>query len=673
MRRSVSRTAVIVIAVVGSSLATPAVWGHDPFPGAPVTVEQDQPILTHEECARGDRNGVRAYKSGQVSACVAAEGHVVAYAAGTPVPVCGGATVADVRPSPKDPNDCPESVPMFGYHRPVHRPDGVVIDGYIWLPADAVTAGIPVPIVLTSSPYFGSFKPPVHSPAVVDVDLIRGGFGVAVYSVRGTGTSGGCFELYGPREQGDQVAIVEALAAQPESTGSIGMYGHSYEAAAAMQAAVAAPPALRAVITSGTVVDPYLNLSTPEGAVRTSGNRYSTDASVGFYPQALFMARHGVPRPNPVDPPDDAARARFVAAIEQRACPHVATMASKAVDITVTEDRDERFWAERRVTERLGKVRAATLVAQGFDDGHFYQDDELWTALRRAPKRMLLGQWGHRLPRANELEGASWAGEGTTANGRKVAGFARVKLEWFDHWLRQSASAAKRNADRVRVGIVDHQASDGSWHEADSWPPAGDDVVLRLDDVRIAGPGQNVAPRPRQFVSAPDPLTAAFEATNAMGSEWLPFAGPTCGPDGAFGLRWQTEPATTRWHLAGNPTLRVTYDSSQSGGLVMWQLLDISPGASCSAGGPVGMTGIARAGMDLRFRHRNFVADGPTPGERDTISIRFYNDSYVLEPGHRLALVAGYGDAYDRSTDPRFTPTITIHEGELALRVMGDA
>ena len=51
---------------------------------------------------------------------------------------------------------------------------------------------------------------------------------VAIFNVRGTGNSGGCFSWLGPAEQRDQAFLVEWLAKRPWSNGRIGMMGLSY-------------------------------------------------------------------------------------------------------------------------------------------------------------------------------------------------------------------------------------------------------------------------------------------------------------------------------------------------------------------------------------------------------------------------------------------------------------
>jgi len=87
--------------------------------------------------------------------------------------------------------------------------------------------------------------------------FVRRGYAHVIANVRGTGRSGGEFQNYGPREVEDTCEIIEWIANQPWCDGNVGMYGVSYFAIAALQAASRKPPHLKAIFAPFAYTDFY--------------------------------------------------------------------------------------------------------------------------------------------------------------------------------------------------------------------------------------------------------------------------------------------------------------------------------------------------------------------------------------------------------------------------------
>ncbi|HWH08096.1 MAG TPA: CocE/NonD family hydrolase, partial [Candidatus Thermoplasmatota archaeon] len=298
--------------------------------------------------------------------------------------------------------------------------NGVVLDGDVYLPD--VPAGTRVPVVLWAHPYFGQTYPDASSEDVREgahglpvARLVAEGYAVAAFNVRGSGASSGCFEMFGPNEGDDLALLVGWLAEQPWSNGRVGMAGLSYHGTTPWMAAIRQPPALKTIVVAGMVSDLYTFYHTPQGAVFTIGAPFQAafDALVSLAPPV-----RGLPdgRPDPAVVPD-------------RACPEVVrTFASLAAG-TATDERDAAYWDARRILDGFPNVTAAVYLTHGFQDqwgsGHQQQEDVVWPALDRAPKRMLLGQWAHEFPDRNshrlDLAVRDW-------EDRLVA--------WLDHWLK---------------------------------------------------------------------------------------------------------------------------------------------------------------------------------------------------------------------------------------------
>lgn len=109
-------------------------------------------------------------------------------------------------------------------------------------------------------------------------------------SVRGTGCSGGEFDLFSWRSALDGHEIIEWIDDQPWSDGEIGIYGHSYGGITGFMVAATRPPSLDAVSVSGLIDDLYRGIVYPGGVSNygfpllwTGGVRNAYDIGGGFF------------------------------------------------------------------------------------------------------------------------------------------------------------------------------------------------------------------------------------------------------------------------------------------------------------------------------------------------------------------------------------------------------
>ena len=84
-------------------------------------------------------------------------------------------------------------------------------------------------------------------------------------SVRGTGCSGGEFDLFSWRSALDGRELVEWIADQPWSNGDVGIYGHSYSGITGFMVTATQPPHLRVTSVSGLIDDIYRGIVYPGG------------------------------------------------------------------------------------------------------------------------------------------------------------------------------------------------------------------------------------------------------------------------------------------------------------------------------------------------------------------------------------------------------------------------
>ncbi|UGU34133.1 CocE/NonD family hydrolase [Mycolicibacterium smegmatis] len=176
---------------------------------------------------------------------------------------------------------------------PVTTRDGTVLRVNVHLPAGEN----PVPVLLCAHPY-GKDKVPVRKkrgrgyalpfqyrvlrqPARVRFSSLttweapdpawwtKQGFAVVNCDLRGAGTSGGVGSPLSDQEGEDVYDLVEWAAAQPWSTGAVGMIGVSYLAISQWKSAALRPPHLRAIVPWEGMTDPYRDLLHPGGIAET--------------------------------------------------------------------------------------------------------------------------------------------------------------------------------------------------------------------------------------------------------------------------------------------------------------------------------------------------------------------------------------------------------------------
>src|SRR4051795_145336 len=154
---------------------------------------------------------------------------------------------------------------------------GVQLHADVLRPTSAGNARTPV--IVSIGPYFNhsgqtgpagpaegtSYDPlgPSTGPSDRFLDFVEGanlmqrGYTFVMVDLRGFGGSTGCLDWGGPGEQSDVVAAVQWAAAQPWSTGAVGMYGKSYDGVTGLIGVDKRPAGLKAVVSQEPVYDLY--------------------------------------------------------------------------------------------------------------------------------------------------------------------------------------------------------------------------------------------------------------------------------------------------------------------------------------------------------------------------------------------------------------------------------
>ncbi|MGO3328565.1 CocE/NonD family hydrolase, partial [Gordonia sp. (in: high G+C Gram-positive bacteria)] len=97
----------------------------------------------------------------------------------------------------------------------------------------------------------------------VDPKLVRSGYTQIVVDVRGTGTSQGKWDVFGPREQKDTLEVLDWARKRSYSNGELGMSGYSYSAINQLQAAAKRPLGLKAIFPAAPMTDIVADVVAP--------------------------------------------------------------------------------------------------------------------------------------------------------------------------------------------------------------------------------------------------------------------------------------------------------------------------------------------------------------------------------------------------------------------------
>jgi predicted acyl esterase len=134
--------------------------------------------------------------------------------------------------------------------------DGVRLSAMIRFPDASVYGDGPYPTVVEYSGY----GPSDPASEEAGVRLARAlGYATVSVNLRGTGCSGGVFDIFSPAQMADGYDVVETVARQDWVRGAkVGMVGLSYSGITQLYTATTNPPHLAAVTPQSVIADPWL-------------------------------------------------------------------------------------------------------------------------------------------------------------------------------------------------------------------------------------------------------------------------------------------------------------------------------------------------------------------------------------------------------------------------------
>jgi len=253
--------------------------------------------------------------------------------------------------------------------------DGTRLAARIWMPDNAPT--VPAPAVLEILPYRKRNGTAPRDESTYPIFAAAGIVGVRV-DIRGCGESEGVIDgEYTPRELSDAVEVIEWIAAQPWSNGSVGMMGISWGGFNSLQVAALKPPALKAVISIASTVDRY-----------NDDIHYKNGAHLSAqFTWAATMSIYQTRAPDP-EIVGDRWKSMWLERLEQEPF---------FLEDWLRHQRRDEFWQHGSICEDFEGFPIPALVIAGWADG--YRNTPL-KAVEGMPgkARALIGPWIHKYP-----------------------------------------------------------------------------------------------------------------------------------------------------------------------------------------------------------------------------------------------------------------------------------
>ncbi len=268
------------------------------------------------------------------------------------------------------------------------------------------------------------------------------GFHVVVQSCRGTGGSGGAFDLW-RNEAADGRATVSWLREQPWFDGTLGTVGPSYLGYVQWALVVDPPPELKAMVMQVGLHDPYA-LFHADGALRLEnalavgvGMTYQHQGMVPFLRATLRLRR----------------RLRDVTTAQPLRGAYASALGHEVpwLDEVMTHpDPEDTYWHGASPAEAAERLDVPTALITGWHDALADQTFEQYDRLRRAgcETALLVGPWTH-----------------TSALQQGWSEVFAESLAWLRAHLCADPSGLRPATVRVHVG------GENTWRDLEDWPP----------------------------------------------------------------------------------------------------------------------------------------------------------------------------------------------------------
>lgn len=427
--------------------------------------------------------------------------------------------------------------------------DGTQLAARLWLPESA-NKNQPVPVILEYLPYRKRDGTAVRD-ALTHPYLAGYGYACLRVDLRGCGESTGQFiDEYVKQEQDDALEVIDWITNQEWCSGNVGMMGISWGGFNALQVAMRAPEALKAIIT-----------------ICSTHNRFSDD--IHYKGGALLLENSGwaatmlsylaaVPDPQLVG---DQWRPMWLDRLKNMPL---------LIKNWLSHQEFDEYWQQGSVCTDYSSIKAAVYTIGGWGDSYSNSVFQLMENLQ-SPKKALVGPWAHKYPHF--------------AVPNPAIGFLQEALRWWDYWLKgiDNGIMAEPKMTTYLQDAAPPQASyserKGQWISEDDWSSNRTLVSFHLTTDRKLSP-KAITDTTTQTINSP--LTTG-KHSGEFCIIWLGPEFPTDQrQDDSQSICFETEPLDEDFALSGAGKISLYLSNTHQKGQIIARLNDIAPDGSAT-------------------------------------------------------------------------------------------
>lgn len=326
----------------------------------------------------------------------------------------------------------------------------------------------PFPVILTRTPYNKSL-------AMTSVDPLRAaehGYAVVIQDTRGRHTSEGEFYTF-RHEPNDGYDTVEWAAAQPWSSGKVGMYGASYVGATQWLAAKTQPPHLTAIM-------PRITASNYHEGWTYQGGAFELGFNISWSMLQLTLANFknlgerlnlSAEQQHALLQAVDTMASAFTF-LPLKDFPHLQDgMADYFYDWLAHPAYDD-YWKQWCIEDSHAHISTPAYNIGGWYDiflggtirNYLGMRDHGATEEIRRSQKLIIGPWLHGAAPGPGITGNHYFGLGSDPT---VIDLDGIHLRWFDHWLKGIDNGIL-DEPPVRIFVM----GDNVWRDESDWPLA---------------------------------------------------------------------------------------------------------------------------------------------------------------------------------------------------------
>ena len=449
-------------------------------------------------------------------------------------------------------------------------------------------------------------------------------------SVRGTGCSGGEFDLFSWQAALDGKHIIDNwIPAQPWSNGKVALMGHSYGGITGFMVAATQPRHLRVSTVSGLIDDLYRGITYP-GGVSNYGFPLLWAGGIRVAYDELGGTAPGIVREEEADDdPNRQETCAFDAATQTR------TVVNDPI-VNGINDTDNAWWQSKSLTTFANLIETPLHITGA------YQDEQtgprgpthLWETVQGVPKRLVITNGDH------DTQNPAYTGP-------EVWGDRKA---WVDHWMGVAHNGTfgnrAQNKKSVTTLLEYHRDGTGTLVSNGRIDTTSFPLETTTFSPYYLGAGNQLTTTPPGLVEPGDSFVAGSERQS-----WSYQAGPSFGPPfttepGPDEVEYRSAPMVANTAVVGPITATVHMTSTAPDTELFVQLVDEGPDGSRT----YLQRGLLRAshraidaansdyfnGTLYRPHRPHTSADLITPGQAYEYLVEVFPVGHVFRPGHKI-------------------------------------